>query len=88
MSYLALTAILAQTEATRPPHPLLDGLLSTVAYGALGIALLFLGFKVFDWLTPRLDLEKELAEKNVGVAIVVAALLLSLGFIIAHTISS
>jgi putative membrane protein len=81
-------ALLAQTELPWRPHSMGEGLLSTAAFGMLGFALLFLGFKVFDWLLPRLDFEKELAEKNMSVAVVVAALLLSLGLIIAHTISS
>ena len=87
MSCLTLPLLLAQTEVPWRPHSMLEGLLSTAVYGVLGIALLFLGFKIFDWLTPRLDIEKELAEKNLGMAIVVAALLLGLSLIIAHTIS-
>ena len=88
MFRLAWPALLAQTEFPWRPHSMLEGLLSTAAFGGLGIALMFLGFKVFDWLTPKLDIEKELAEKNTGVAIVVASLLLGLAWIIAHTISS
>lgn len=63
-----------------------EALLATAAFGAMGIALLFVGYKVFDWLLPRLDFEKELAEKNLPVAIVVAALLLSIGIIVARTV--
>jgi len=63
-----------------------EALLATAAFGALGVVLLFVGFKVFDWLTPKLDIEKELAEKNMAVAIVVTAIIISLGFIIARTI--
>jgi putative membrane protein len=51
--------------------------------GLLGIALAVLGFKVFDWITPRMDIQKELAEKNnVAVAIVMAAVLLGVAYIV------
>lgn len=51
-------------------------------FGGLGIVLLALGFKVFEKITPKLDLEKELAEKNVAVGIVVGAMILALGLVI------
>jgi putative membrane protein len=71
-----------------PWHPsgFAEALLSTVVFGALGIVLLFLGYKVFDWLTPNLHIEKELTEKNLAVAIVIAAILISLGMIVAKTV--
>lgn len=66
---------------------LLQGFLGTLVFGASGIILLALGFKVFDWLTPKLDIEKELSEKhNVAVAIVCAALLLGLSYLIATAV--
>src|SRR5438477_4102079 len=42
-------------------------------FGVMGMILMFLGFKIFDWMTPRIDVERELAEKgNIAVAIVCA----------------
>jgi uncharacterized membrane protein YjfL (UPF0719 family) len=52
----------------------------------LGIVLLFIGYNDIDWLTPNLHIEKELAEKNMAVAVVVAAILLSVGIIVARTV--
>lgn len=63
-------------------------LLSAAAFGALGIFLLAAGFKVFEWITPRVDLEKELAEKNVAVGITVGALLLGIALIVARAIGN
>jgi putative membrane protein len=63
-----------------------EALLATAAFGVLGIALLFLGYKIFDWLTPHLHIEKELTEKNVAVAIVVGAMLIALSIIVAKTV--
>jgi putative membrane protein len=58
------------------------GALLTVVFGLLGIVLLLLGYWLFDRITPRVDFQKELREKNVAVAIVIAALLLGLAYII------
>ncbi len=56
----------------------------SVIYGFLGILLTVLGYKIFDWITPQIDLEKELAEKhNIAVAIVCAALILGIAIVAA-----
>ena len=48
-----------------------QGLLGSLVFGGTGIILAVLGFKVFDWITPRMDIQRELAEKqNIAVAIV------------------
>jgi uncharacterized membrane protein YjfL (UPF0719 family) len=61
-------------------------ILVTAAFGLLGIFLLFIAYKIFDWLTPGLHIERELAEKNMAVAAVIVALLLSVGLIVARTV--
>ncbi len=64
------------------------GFVLALVYGLLGIALMALGFKVFDWMTPRLDIQKELSEKNnIAVAIVIAAVILAVALIIAVVIT-
>lgn len=61
-----------------------QGAVGTVVFGILGILLAALGFKVFDWLTPRLDIEKELAEKNnIAVAILCAGIIIGVCVIVA-----
>ena len=42
-------------------------LLAAAVFGLLGIALLALGFKVFEWITPKLHVEEELAKGNTAV---------------------
>ena len=70
-----------------PPHSLGLALLYTLIFGILGIVLALLGFKVFDWITPKINLEQELAEKqNIAVAIVCAAVILGICLIVALTI--
>ena len=53
----------------------------------LGIALVVLGFKVFDWLTPRLDIQRELGEKqNLAVALLCVAVILGISLIVAAAV--
>ncbi len=61
-------------------------LVAAAVFGLLGIALLALGFKVFDWLTPKLHLEEELIKGNTAVAIVVAAAVIGISLIIVRAI--
>jgi uncharacterized membrane protein YjfL (UPF0719 family) len=60
------------------------GFILTLIFGLIGIVLAILGFKAFDWITPRIDIQRELAEKNnFAVAIVVAAIVLGVCHIVA-----
>jgi putative membrane protein len=72
------------------PHfwdKLLRGFCGTLVFGVTGIIMAVLGFKVFDWITPRIDVQRELAEKNnLAVAIVCAAIILGVSFIAATVV--
>ena len=57
-------------------------LLAAAAFGLLGITLLAIGFKVFERITPKLDIEVELAKGNVAVGIMVGALVLGISLIV------
>ena len=71
------------------PDSLFMAVAATVIFGIVGIVLTLLGFKLFDWITPRVDLEKELAERqNIAVAIVVAAVIIGASILMAAIISS
>ena len=60
------------------------GFVTALLYSLLSIALVVLGFKVFDWITPRIDIQRELGEKhNIAVAIVIGAALLGICHVIA-----
>lgn len=62
---------------------------NTIGFGLIGIFLAILGFKVFDWLLPRIHVQQELAEKhNVGVAIVFAAVILGICNVVAHVVGA
>ena len=46
------------------------------------------GFKLFDIMTPKIDLEKELGEnKNVAVAIVVASVIIGIALVVSAAMS-
>jgi putative membrane protein len=61
-------------------------LMAVAAFGLVGIALLMLGFKLFEWVTPKLNVEEELAKGNIAVGIVVAAAILGISAIVFRAI--
>ena len=61
-------------------------LLAAAAFGLLGIVLLIIGFKIFEWITPKLKVEEELTKGNVAVGIAVGALLLAISLIVVRAI--
>jgi uncharacterized membrane protein YjfL (UPF0719 family) len=64
-------------------HTFSQAILATAAFGVLGILLCVLGFKAFDWITPTINIERELTERhNIAVAIVMAAVVLAVAAIV------
>lgn len=63
-----------------------NSLLAAAVFGLLGIALLALGFKVFEWITPKLNVEEELGKGNVAVAVVIAAAIIGVALIVVRAI--
>jgi uncharacterized membrane protein YjfL (UPF0719 family) len=60
--------------------------LAAIVYSAIGIAILAFSTKVFDWLTPG-DMWKDIiVEKNLPLAIALAAMMIAVGTIIAAAI--
>lgn len=65
---------------------LLNGIIGAVVYSALGLAILLIGFKIFDIVTP-FSLNKEIAEdNNVAAGVVAAGIIIALGIIVAAAI--
>jgi putative membrane protein len=68
---------------------LLAGVVASLAFGLVGIVLTLLGFKLFDWITPRIKIEHELSEKhNIAVAIVVGSVIIGICLIVAQVVGS
>lgn len=69
------------------PAKLLAGLLSATVFGILGLVLILFGYKLFDWITPTIKVEEELANKqNIAVAIVVGAVILGVSIVVQRAI--
>ena len=63
-----------------------EGLVGSVVYSILGIVVLMVGFKIFDWITP-FSLNKEIEEKNnTAAGVIVAGIMIALGLIVAAAI--
>jgi uncharacterized membrane protein YjfL (UPF0719 family) len=52
------------------------------AYAVLGVILMYIAYRVIDWLTPQVDFAVELKRGNIAVAIFIAAIFLSIAIII------
>jgi uncharacterized membrane protein YjfL (UPF0719 family) len=65
---------------------LADGILQTVVYSLVGIAMAVLGFKIVDWITPGKMTEKIAKDGNVAMAILVGSLILGICIIIGQVI--
>jgi uncharacterized membrane protein YjfL (UPF0719 family) len=56
-------------------------------YAALGVLLMYVSYRVIDRLTPEVDFPAELKKGNVAVAIVIAAIFLSIGMIVGNALN-
>ena len=81
-----MLSLIAQTGYGILPEHFWGLILQSAAFGFVGIVLLLLGYLLFDVITPRIDVQKELTEKNMAVATVIAALLLGIAYIAAHVV--
>lgn len=79
-------ALFGQFEP-QPPKTILEMAGASLVFGIVGIALLFVGYFLFDFLCRRIDIQEQLNKGNTAVAIVVAALLFSIAFVAAHVVS-
>lgn len=51
-------------------------------YAALGVAMMFVAYRVIDLLTPKVDFEEELRKGNVAVGVFIAAIFISVAIVI------
>jgi putative membrane protein len=51
-------------------------------YAVLGVVLMYMAYRVIDWLTPQVDFAEELKKGNVAVAIFIAAIFISIALVI------
>jgi putative membrane protein len=80
------SSALAQGAEALPAKSIGHALLNSVVFAAAGMVLVFAAFKVFDLATPRIDIQKELLNNNVAVAIISAAVIIGVSLIVAVSI--
>jgi putative membrane protein len=61
-------------------------LLSIVVSLVVGLGGFILAYKIFDWLTPRLNFEDELLKNNLAVGIFLAGLFIGLGLLLGNAV--
>lgn len=64
----------------------LMNLFLSLVFGAVGILVLVLGYKIFDAIIPA-DFNKELENGNIAVAIFMAGALIGIAIIVAQVVS-
>ena len=69
------------------PNTMLEAVTSTAIFGAIGIVLSIIGFKLFDWITPTVSFDDELRKGNVAVGILCGAIILGICHVIASALS-
>ncbi len=70
------------------PEYFAGDLVATLAFGIVAILLVVAGYRLFDWVTPKLDFDGEIQKGNVAMAVVVAAFILGLCFVIGRVVSA
>ena len=56
-------------------------------YAVLGVVLMFVSYRVIDWLTPQVDFPEELKKGNVAVAIFIAAIFIAVAMVVAQALN-
>ena len=80
-----MPAIDAAAAAQLQPVPMWRLLIDASIFGIVGVVLLILGYYLWELVTPY-NVRKELEDKNVAVAIVVAAFILGMAIVIAASL--
>jgi len=62
------------------------GVFGSLIFGFMGIVLLLGGFKMFDWLLPKVDFQAEMKGNPLATSIIVASFFLALAHIIASCV--
>ena len=53
-----------------------------VVYAIVGVVLMFVSYRVIDWLTPEVNFPQELKKGNVAVAIFIASIFIGIAMTI------
>jgi len=75
-----------QVSAPVPQHTIWNLLVHCALFGGLGILLVIVGFKIFDAVITKIDLEAEINKGNVAAAVLSAAAIIGISLIVASAI--
>ena len=86
--FLIATALVLMTPAVAlaqgmPRMGIGTGLFLSIVYGVVGIALLMIGYKIFEWITPFSVNDALSKDQNRAVGIVVGAIFIGVALIVA-----
>jgi putative membrane protein len=56
-------------------------------YAVVGVVLMFVAYRVIDWLTPEVDFPAELRKGNIAVAIFIAAIFIAVAIVVAQALN-
>ena len=56
-------------------------------YATMGVVLMFVSYKVIDWLTPQVNFAEELRKGNVAVGIFIAAIFIAIALIVGRALN-
>jgi putative membrane protein len=68
------------------PDHFLGDMVSAFCFGLLAILLVVVGFKVFDWLTPRCNFQDEINKGNISAGIIIGSVIIGICYVIAHVL--
>jgi len=60
---------------------------ANLLYAFFGLVMMFIGYWLFDRITPRIHFQDELGKGNMAVAMVISALFVSLAYIIGRSLN-
>lgn len=60
---------------------------SNFLYAALGVVLMFVSYRLIDWVTPQVNFNEELKRGNVAVAIFIGSLFVSVALVIGQALN-
>lgn len=83
VAVMSLPTLAQAQQAAAPRVGIVSGLILSIVYGLVGILLLMIGYKVFEWLTPFSVNDALSKDQNRAVGIVVGAIFIGVAIIVA-----
>lgn len=68
------------------PENFFVGAVGALMFGAIGIILFVISYVAFDFILKKVDFSEELNKGNISVAIVIAAMMISIAIIISSVV--